>query len=263
MGVSGDYRAVIRWTGSCLRRHGTRNREWAAWFVAATWALLMVVGLAATAGSADAGPCAVHPNSPVLRTGAKGEWDAGVLGAMTVLKVEDRFHLYYEAWGVRGNSAMDYSTIQIGHATSSDGVHWTKDPANPVVPKGSGDDWDRDGTWDPFVLHEDGLFKMWYGGGMGGRCDWGYAVSTDGEPKTVIAIPPVITPQNLRREMSVMIVSLFFYSDMGGRALAGRLPVITLMNWISRSSKGVPSPRRMSWCHSLGSGAPLGDPHGK
>jgi len=123
---------------------------------------------------------AVYPNNPVLRPGAKGEWDAGALGSMTVLMVGEVFHMYYEAWGVRGNSAMDYNTIQIGHATSLDGVHWTKDPANPVLSKGAGNAWDHDGTWDPFVLHEGNTFKMWYGGGMSQHCDWGYAVSTDG-----------------------------------------------------------------------------------
>ena len=123
---------------------------------------------------------AIYTNNPVLRPGAKGEWDAGALGSMTVLKVGKVFHMYYEAWGVRGNSPMDYNSIQIGHATSHDGVHWTKDLANPVLPKGAANAWDRDGTWDPFVLHEDGVFKMWYGGGMDQRCDWGYAVSTDG-----------------------------------------------------------------------------------
>ena len=30
---------------------------------------------------------AVYSNNPVLRPGAKGEWDAGALGSMTVLKV--------------------------------------------------------------------------------------------------------------------------------------------------------------------------------
>jgi hypothetical protein len=89
-------------------------------------------------------------------------------------------HMYYEAWGVRGNSGADYNTLQIGHATSRDGVHWVKDPANPVLPKGTGPDWDADGTWDPFVIHEGGLFKMWYGGGMETHCDWGYAESSDG-----------------------------------------------------------------------------------
>jgi len=127
---------------------------------------------------------AVYTNNPVLRPGAQGEWDAGALGTMSVLKVGELYHLYYEAWGVReagaAGTSSDYLTLQIGHATSRDGLHWTKDPANPVLPKGADNEWDHDGTWDPFVLHEDGVFKMWYGGGEGSHCDWGYAVSTDG-----------------------------------------------------------------------------------
>ena len=129
---------------------------------------------------ASSGWWQIYTNNPVLRPGAKGEWDAGALGSMSVLKVGEVFHMYYEAWGVRGAQAADYLSLQIGHATSRDGLHWTKDPANPVLPKGSGQDWDRDGTWDPFVLYEDGVFKMWYGGGENTHCDWGYAVSTDG-----------------------------------------------------------------------------------
>ena len=129
---------------------------------------------------ADTGRWSVYPDNPVLQPGAKGEWDAGALGSMTVLKVGGVFHLYYEAWGVRGDLREDYSSLQIGHATSKDGLHWTKDPANPVLPKGKNGEWDSDGTWDPYVLYEDGVFKMWYGGGMEQHCDWGYAVSADG-----------------------------------------------------------------------------------
>jgi hypothetical protein len=132
------------------------------------------------AASGSPGQWQVYSNNPVLRPGARGEWDAGALGSMTVLKVGEVFHMYYEAWGVRGAQAADYLSLQIGHATSRDGRHWTKDPASPVLRKGSGQDWDRDGTWDPFVLHEDGVFKMWYGGGENTHCDWGYAVSADG-----------------------------------------------------------------------------------
>jgi hypothetical protein len=119
-------------------------------------------------------------NNPVLAPRPAGSWDAGALGSMTVLRVGDRFHMYYEAWGVRGHSANDYYSLQIGHAVSGDGVHWTKDPANPVLPKGTGNDWDRHGTWDPFVIYEDGVFKMWCGGGIDTHCDWGYASSTNG-----------------------------------------------------------------------------------
>jgi len=123
-----------------------------------------------------------YPSNPVLKPGAKGEWDAGALGSMTVLKVGEVFHMYYEAWGTRGHNgdSVDYLTLQIGHATSDDGLQWTKDPANPVLRKGDAGEWDHDGTWDPFVLYEDGVFKMWYGGGEASHCDWGYAVSQDG-----------------------------------------------------------------------------------
>jgi len=130
--------------------------------------------------SAIAGEGAFKPfaGNPVVSPGPKGTWDAGAIGSMNVLKVGETFHMYYEAWGVRGTSVADYLTLQIGHATSGDGLHWTKDPANPVLPKGDG--WDKDGTWDPFVIFENGVFKMWYGGGENTHCDWGYATSKDG-----------------------------------------------------------------------------------
>ena len=128
----------------------------------------------------NGGDWITYPNNPVLKPGPKGAWDAGALGSMTVLKAGNLFHMYYEAWGVRSEKLQDYNSLQIGHATSKDGLHWTKDPANPVLPKGDAGDWDADGAWDPFVLYEDGQFKMWYGGGMDQHCDWGYAVSTDG-----------------------------------------------------------------------------------
>ena len=141
-----------------------------------------VAGLRVQTG---AGHWEVYTNNPVLRPGAKGEWDAGALGSMTVLKVGAVCHMYYEAWGVRSSKAdnwSEFTSLQIGHATSSDGIHWQKDPANPVLPKGTGADWDRDGTWDPFVLHENGVFKYFckYVPRNCKGCWTGYATSQDG-----------------------------------------------------------------------------------
>jgi hypothetical protein len=126
----------------------------------------------------------VYGRNPVISTGSSGDWDAGALGSMTVLRVGELCHLYYEAWGVRTETtwnADEYASLQIGHAVSLDGVNWIKDPANPVVPSGPDRAWDHSGTWDPFVIYEDGKFKMWYGGGGGtAPCDWAYAESADG-----------------------------------------------------------------------------------
>jgi len=124
-----------------------------------------------------------YAGNPVLSVGEKGTWKAGALGSMTVIRVAGVFHMYYEAWGVRTDvswSRDEYHSLQIGHATSLDGIHWTDDPGNPVLARGANeDDWDFNGTWDPFVLCENGVFKMWYGGGTR-TCDWGYAESADG-----------------------------------------------------------------------------------
>ena len=126
-----------------------------------------------------------YDGNPVLTTGPEGSWDAGALGSMTILKVGDTFHLYYEAWGKRSEKewdAAEYETLQIGHATSKDGITWTKDPDNPVLRQGGKGEWDETGVWDPYVIYEDGLFKMWYGGGGGRKPNfgWAYATSTDG-----------------------------------------------------------------------------------
>jgi hypothetical protein len=96
--------------------------------------------------------------------------------SMSVVRVGDTFHLYYEG------GATGVGDLQVGHATSTDGLTWVKNPENPVLRPGAPGEWDDGGTWDPFVLHEGGVFKMWYGGERAGHRDFqcGYATSTDG-----------------------------------------------------------------------------------
>lgn len=122
--------------------------------------------------------------NPVLAPGleTKDDWDAGAIGSASVIKVGDVFHMYYEAWGKLNHDGAkhDYDSLQIGHAVSLDGVHWAKDPANPVLRCGVPGTWDEHGTWDPFVRYEDGKFKLWYGGNKDDRYEWAYATSDDG-----------------------------------------------------------------------------------
>lgn len=119
-----------------------------------------------------------YADNPVLKLGENGDWDSWSLATMNVLKVGDTCHMYYEAGG---SGLTDY---QIGHAISTDGINWVKDPVNPVIPFGEQGEWDDKETWDPFVIYEDGIFKMWYGGTtlINGKRDFqiGYTTSTDG-----------------------------------------------------------------------------------
>jgi len=126
-----------------------------------------------------------YEGNPIIAVGPEGSFDAGALGSMNILLVSGVFHCFYETWGVRSEKewdASEYESLTIGHATSIDGVNWTKDPQNPVLSPGGEGEWDETGVWDPYVIYEDGLFKMWYGGGGGRKPNfgWAYAVSKDG-----------------------------------------------------------------------------------
>ncbi len=69
--------------------------------------------------------------------------DAGVLSDPTAIKVNGIFHIWYNSFGTTNN-------ILISHATSTDGINWTKDVSNPVmVPNVS---WENYG---PNVITED------------------------------------------------------------------------------------------------------------
>jgi len=61
----------------------------------------------------------------------------------------------------------------------TDVLHWTKYPGNPVLTANPGKFDDR-GPRCNFVIYEDGLFKMWYGGYDGTYFQMGYATSSDG-----------------------------------------------------------------------------------
>jgi len=142
----------------------------------------IIAGLKAIASTEGFQP---YDENPIIDVGPEGSFDAGALGSMTILLVDGVFHIYYETWGIRSAAEWDaeeYESLTIGHATSRDGINWTKDPSNPVLDHGKEMDFDRTGVWDPYVIHEDGLFKMWYGGGGGSQPNfgWAYAESDDG-----------------------------------------------------------------------------------
>ena len=75
------------------------------------------------------------PRGEVLSRGDEGAWDRYLYGGFTgtVVKKSGQFLLYYQ--GARDYSNQ-YGTVThraIGLATSTDGIHFTKHPGNPVV----------------------------------------------------------------------------------------------------------------------------------
>ena len=106
----------------------------------------------------------------VLDLGAKGEFDdRGIESPTVVREAPDRLVMWY-----RGQQSSD-KVGRIGRSVSKDGLHW-KRTGIVMVPKGSLEA----KKIDPMtVIVEDGVYKMWYGGGGKGGCAL-LATSMDG-----------------------------------------------------------------------------------
>jgi len=151
-------------------------------------------------------------NEPVLRLGAKGAWDAGDLETPTVVRASDGFHMWYCAWEEKetNDNWSPKTALRIGHATSKDGIHWTKDPRNPVIGLGNRkrNDWNWAAAAEPTVVtsRRNGrdFFEMWYVGAnlIEGKAHFhiGYATSWDGSHWQEHADNPVIASTPSGRE---------------------------------------------------------------
>jgi predicted GH43/DUF377 family glycosyl hydrolase len=101
---------------------------------------------------------------PVVRPSASG-WDSLRIETPSVIQVNGVYHMYYTGFD---EDSANSGISQIGHATSADGTHWQKDPANPVL-KGQATDkhkWAYGGVGEPGILYlpERKEFFLYYPG---------------------------------------------------------------------------------------------------
>jgi predicted GH43/DUF377 family glycosyl hydrolase len=92
-------------------------------------------------------------DAPVLPVGAPGEWDDSGMELATVLKVGAEYRMYYGGFG--GDTPP-----QIGYATSSDGVTWSKYLGNPIISPGS-EPWNNVGVQHPHVFYDGAKYNMY------------------------------------------------------------------------------------------------------
>ena len=93
----------------------------------------------------------------------------GTLSRVSVWRDADgTYHMWYGE-----NPSGGGGNKRINHATSPDGVNWTKDPANPIFSVDDGIPWRDSRTYTPLVLYDADrfggddnapLFRMWFTG---------------------------------------------------------------------------------------------------
>jgi hypothetical protein len=84
---------------------------------------------------------------PVFQGAGDGAWDRKIRERGFILVEDGTFHLWYT-----GYNDDRSPTKFLGHATSTDGLRWTRDPANPIFTE----------SWveDVCVLHRDGAYHL-------------------------------------------------------------------------------------------------------
>ena len=112
-----------------------------------------------------------------LLNGASGSWNRNVCEASILYNADSS---RYEMWfsGTSGNPVFPY---RIGFAKSVDGISWDMHP-DPVLTPTSGT-WDQNNVQFPFVIRENGQYKMWYSSSPQSNYNQskiGYATSPDG-----------------------------------------------------------------------------------
>jgi hypothetical protein len=108
---------------------------------------------------------------PVLAPGGLGAFDESGVTVSCVVDAGDRIHLYYTGWSL-GVTVPFY--FYVGLATSTDGGRtFTRASVAPILER---DDTDPFLTASPFVMLDEGRWRMWYVSCV----DWRLV---DGEPR--------------------------------------------------------------------------------
>ena len=104
----------------------------------------------------SAATCTKYPGNPVLVSGSGDSWDNTGVADQFVMLNGSNFVMFY-------TGTYNNVTTEIGFATSTDGVSWTKYPA-PVLEVGPQGSWDSSSVYYPSVIWNGTEYLMYYTG---------------------------------------------------------------------------------------------------
>ena len=95
-------------------------------------------------------------DGPVLRPDPDSTWERDRVAGAHVFLHEGFLYAAYIGF------ANGYEDSSIGIARSIDGVSWQRHAGNPVLTRGRPGDFDSINVYKPFVIVEDGLWRLWF-----------------------------------------------------------------------------------------------------
>ncbi|MCX6141583.1 MAG: hypothetical protein NTZ35_00035 [Ignavibacteriales bacterium] len=161
-----------------------------------------------------------------------------------LLKIGGVYHIWYSTGYNLSVSKVD--TLWIAHASSLDGIHWTK--TGPVFEPGASGSWRDKGAISPCVLFDGGIYKMWFVGSKNPfqyQNGIGYATSQDGvkwsvEPQPVL---PLTSSIGATWHPSVVKKDNVYYLFVGVSAsssiYSGDVVLLTSLDGRSWQNRGV------------------------
>lgn len=215
------------------------NGEYKMWYGARDSSGIWRIGYATSLNGIDWNR---HPD-PVLQPSLS--WESTVVASANVIFLDGIYHMYYHA----GPVFLHY----IGHATSTDGINWTKDPS-PILERGSSlADFDRNMIAAPSVVRVANKLRLYYAGHDGANWRIGFAEETlpvsyfsqkdplwkddqyDSKPKTMEALGCAVTS-------AAMVLKYFNVQKTPGNSLTGLPPKEltpgTLNEWLKDVKDG-------------------------
>ncbi len=124
-----------------------------------------------------------YQGNPVFAASQSWENPYGVIGPR-ILKIGNVYKMWYTGLGTHR---------QIGLATSTDGINWTRSNPNPVFPNGQPGAFDADHVDYGSVVFHNNKYWMWYTGWSNGIKKIGLATSPNGVNWTRHPNNPVLT----------------------------------------------------------------------
>lgn len=132
---------------------------------------------------------AVNPTGNPVLSPTAAAWDSAWVYFASVINDAGTYKMWYT-----GNNSPTAGVEQIGYATSTNGIAWTKGVTNPIFsPTGTG--FERTSVFAPCVIKDGTNYRMYYSGFNNtapGTTDIGYARSTDGTTWNRYAGNPII-----------------------------------------------------------------------